>query len=121
MDYNYFEEKLLAEKKRLEDELSSIGRRNPAQPGGWEAVPGEQGAVDTRDEVAERFEEYDERKATEIPLEGRLANVNYALKRIIDKTYGICEVGGEQIEKERLEINPAARTCLKHLAVDFET
>ena len=30
-------------------------------------------------------------------------------------TYGTCEVSGEQIEEDRLEADPAARTCKAHM------
>ena len=38
-----------------------------------------------------------------------------ALERIEKGTYGICEVGNEEIEEDRLNANPAARTCKAHL------
>jgi len=36
------------------------------------------------------------------------------LKKIEDGTYGICEVGGEEIPEDRLDANPSARTCIEH-------
>ena len=51
-------------------------------------------------------------------LEIRYNEVKEALKRIEEGTYGICRVSGEQIEPERLEANPAATTCIKHLEAE---
>jgi DnaK suppressor protein len=48
-------------------------------------------------------------------LDKQLTEVNDALSRIDEGTYGLCEVSNEPIEKERLEANPSARTCLKHM------
>ena len=41
-----------------------------------------------------------------------LIEINDALKRIDDGTYGICESRGEQIPKERLKAIPWARYCV---------
>ena len=48
-------------------------------------------------------------------VEAELADVERALQRLDDGTYGRCEACGEAIEEERLEALPAARFCLKHL------
>lgn len=41
-----------------------------------------------------------------------IAEIDDALNRIEDGTYGICEVGGELIPKRRLEAIPWARLCV---------
>ena len=43
---------------------------------------------------------------------GHLAEVETALERLQDGTYGICERCGQSIAKARLEVRPAARTCI---------
>ncbi len=47
-------------------------------------------------------------------LEQRLTQVEAALKRMEDGTYGKCIVGGEEIEEARLQAEPAAETCISH-------
>ena len=42
-------------------------------------------------------------------------DIKRALKKIKDDEYGKCELCGEDIEEDRLEANPAARTCKKHM------
>jgi DnaK suppressor protein len=42
----------------------------------------------------------------------RLANIDAALARLRDGSYGICERCGEPIAPERLEAMPAVRTCI---------
>lgn len=66
-------------------------------------------------EAADKIEELDERGEEVVTLSARLADVRDALNKIEQGTYGTCEVSGEEIEEERLEANPAARTCMAHL------
>ena len=110
-----FKKKLLAEKAQLETELSGIGQRNPAHVGGWEATTGgiEVDAAD-ENEVADKLEELEENTGIVSQLDKQLEEVNAAIDRIEKGTYGICEIENHPIEKERLEANPAARTCLTH-------
>lgn len=42
----------------------------------------------------------------------RMAAIDAALSRLVDGTYGVCEVCGSSIPDERLEARPAARTCV---------
>ena len=41
-----------------------------------------------------------------------LEEINEALKRIEDGTYGICEMCEEKIQEERLKIKPFAKYCI---------
>ena len=49
-------------------------------------------------------------------MEAALLEVEAARRRIEEGSYGLCEVGGEQIPDERLEIIPTARYCVDHQA-----
>lgn len=112
----HFKEKLEQEKKRLEGELKGVGRVNPDNPKDWEATPSPIDVMPAdKTEVAEQMEEFEGRSAVEAELENRLGSIYHALERIKKGTYGVCEKGGEPIEEARLEANPAARTCMKHL------
>lgn len=66
-------------------------------------------------EAADKIEELDERGEEVVTLSARLADVRKALENIDTGTYGVCEVCNQAIEEERLEANPAARTCMAHL------
>jgi RNA polymerase-binding transcription factor DksA len=115
-DKEQFKNKLQEEEKLLIEELKTVGRRNPANPKDWEAKP-----VDTNNraadpnEVADGFEAYDENAGVLNELEIRLTNVQKALKKIEDNSYGTCEVCEKEIDKERLGANPAAATCRTHM------
>lgn len=114
-DIEYFKNKLLAEKTTIESELSGIGRRDPGSPGGWEATSGGM-EVDVADEneVADKLEELEENAGISTKLEDQLKEVNVALQKIVDGTYGNCETCGKPIERDRLEANPSARISIKH-------
>jgi RNA polymerase-binding transcription factor DksA len=45
-------------------------------------------------------------------VESELADIEHALRRITEGTYGTCEACGRQIDDARLEAMPAARLCL---------
>ena len=47
-------------------------------------------------------------------LERKLAEIEAALQRLDEGTYGIDEVSGDPIAPERLEANPIARTNIEH-------
>ncbi len=109
-----FKEKLLAEKKLVEEELSTIAQPSKTNPTDWQARPPEEGSVEFKDETADRLEELADREATTDVLEARLKNIVAALDRITTGSYGHCEIGQEMIEVERLEAMPTARTCKTH-------
>ncbi|WP_243738394.1 TraR/DksA family transcriptional regulator [Cellulomonas shaoxiangyii] len=44
----------------------------------------------------------------------RLAEVDAALARLDAGTYGVCAVGGEPIDADRLAARPTATTCVRH-------
>ncbi len=115
-DIEYFKDKLQKEKVLLEEELASVGKVNPDNPNDWDASS-DNIEVDTADdnEVADKFEELEENKMILNKLEPQLREVKEALERIETGKYGICEISGEPIERERLEANPSARTSIKHM------
>lgn len=114
-DTKHMQEKLEAEKKLLEEELGGVARFNE-ETKQWEATPDQDlmGEIDEND-AADRFEDFEERTAMVRTLQARYQDVIAAIQKIEAGSYGICEVGGEKIEADRLEANPAARTCKEHM------
>lgn len=104
-------QKILSEEKaNLEEELSEIAIFNP-DTNIWEATPDRELMGETDDnDAADRFEDFEERSGMVSTLRERLYDVNLALSKIENGTYGICEISGEKIEEDRLAANPAART-----------
>ncbi len=111
----YFKEKLEKRKTELEKELSVVGRKNPDIKGDWEPTQVDMNPmVSDKNELANSFEEMEERAVVEDNLEEQFTFVNQALERVKKGTYGICETCGEDIDERRLEVFPAAKNCVKH-------
>lgn len=116
-DISHYKAKLEEERTTLKKELESVGRVNPDNPKDWEAVPpAGDGPEPDMNDAADRIEGYEENAGILKQLEIRYNEVNAALEKIEKgKGFGICEVSGEEIEEERLDANPAATTCMKHM------
>lgn len=102
MTWDKFKSALLKEKVKLQDELSS-------------KTPDVNPMVSDQSELADMFDEIETQTGIEMQLEERLKHVVAALKRIDEGSYGICKICKEKIEEKRLEANPFAETCIKHL------
>jgi|CXWL01.1.fsa_nt_gi DnaK suppressor protein len=104
---------LAAEKDQLEEELGTRGKKTAGND--WQGSSGDI-KTSTADftEIADQIEEL----ATNIPLveelESRYREVNEALERIEKNEFGKCAVCDIEIPKDRLEANPAAKTCIEH-------
>ncbi len=106
---------LIEERKVLEGELKNIARLNH-ETKEWEAVQNspenESADINT---TADNFEGFEENSALVNTLSLRLKEVDAAIARIESNTYGRCVTCGNPIEEARLDANPAATTCIKHL------
>jgi DnaK suppressor protein len=110
-DTERFREALLDERKRVEHALASLRDQHP-------------GSLDEEvEEIAATSDNHLAETATatlgrEIDYtlgensEQMLADIDAALRRIDDGTYGICVNCGEQIPVQRLEAYPAASLCI---------
>lgn len=108
-------ENLEKEKEILVSELKDIARFDE-ETGEWEAIPEEMITKEPDDnEMADRFEEFETRGSTMDVLVARLKNVEEALLKVDTNSFGVCEKCGNPIEEDRLEVNPAAKTCKAHL------
>ncbi|MGM0482698.1 MAG: TraR/DksA family transcriptional regulator [Patescibacteria group bacterium] len=108
-------QRLEQEKAQLEEELSTVGEKDPDNPEDWMPTAPDMDTLEADpSERADAYEAFGENVGILDNLETRYANVKDALTRMEDGTYGICAVCGEEIEEERLEANPAAATCIMH-------
>lgn len=115
LDKKIIKEKLEKERDVLLEELRDMGTLNPAT-GEWEATPEEQDAPETdQNDMADRFEDFEARSSMTKTLAPRLADVLKALKDLNKESFGRCSVCKKDIERARLDANPAARTCKEHM------
>jgi len=103
-------ESLLAEKAELESNLNRIAKPIDAKAGDYETTFDEVG-TDREDNTTEA-EEYVDNLPVEITLEKKLQDVILALSKMEEGTYGICENCKQEIDIERLRVNPSAKTCI---------
>ena len=116
MDTAHFKQKLETERKVLERELNDLGFKNTE--GEWEVTAEELDIATPQadaNEAGDRVEDYEERQGESKAFQARWMEVKHALEKIENGKYGLCEVDNKPIEMERLEANPAARTCEAHM------
>ncbi len=101
---------LLARKEQIIKDLEDIAKSDDHEADGVAAKFPEYG--DKADENAQEINEYSTNLATEHVLEKALKDINGALKRIEDGTYGICKYCGEPIDIKRLKARPVASACV---------
>jgi RNA polymerase-binding transcription factor DksA len=112
----HYKKLLERELKLLEADLKTVGRVNPENTKDWEATPPETVNMGAEpEELAEKMEEYEENTAVLKQLEIKYNEVKEALARTYDGTFGHCIVCKKEIEDNRLEANPAAKTCKEHM------
>lgn len=105
---------LLAEQKRIQEELAVFATKDPVLKGDWDTKMPQFGEhTSEQDENEDEVEEYEDLLPVEHTLELRLQDINLALKKIEQGNYGICEKCGNPIELDRLKANPEAKTCVK--------
>ena len=117
LDKKKIKETLEKERDILLGELRDMGKLN-TDTSEWEATPEELDSPEAdQNDMADRFEDFEARSSMIKTLEPRLNNILKALKGLNKESFGKCEVCKKDIEMTRLEANPAARTCKKHLKV----
>jgi len=107
-------QRLEDERARLDELRSSFADEHLSDESEGESIS-ELSSVDQHqaDIGSETFEREKDISILE-QVEAELDDVEHALRRLDDGTYGTCEVDGKPIPEERLQALPAARFCLEH-------
>lgn len=112
MDASEATRRLRAERERLE------ALRRQGEQALDEERAGDQGELTTIDQhPADAATNLHDREVNESVVGGfdvEIAEIDAALERVDDGTYGRCEVCGQPLPDERLEVVPAARYCTVH-------
>ena len=107
----HFKTKLIEKKRSIESQLHAFAKKNEDIRNDYETIFAQIG--DKPDENADEVTMYQENLAIEHELEENLSEIDSALSRIADGTYGFCTDCNRQISLERLEIMPEATLCIK--------
>lgn len=101
---------LLTEKEQVEKELAKFAHQNPQARDDFDANFPEFG--DEEDDNVQEVQQYAVNRALEETLEKKLRDIDSALKRIDDGTYGICKYTGEPIDERRLRARPTSSSSV---------
>ncbi len=105
-------EELIKRKEQVLKDLGNIGEKeNTGNEEDYKTNFPEYGNKD--DENAQEISEYSTNLATEHVLESTLKDINIALKRIEEGTYGTCKYCNEPIAKKRMIARPVASSCIE--------
>jgi DnaK suppressor protein len=115
IDIQHFKNLLSEELSKLNSELETNGSKDESTGTAWSAVQNDDQDAADREEVAGNMEVFENKENIVSILETQKNEVVSALEKIEKGTYGICEIDGKEIEKERLEANPSAKTCISCL------
>jgi RNA polymerase-binding transcription factor DksA len=118
-DTTQYKIRLQDELKELEKELSGLGVQSPNKLSEWDVKAPDFDIMNAdENEVADRTEEIHVDSIIIDELTARFKNVASALKKMEQGKYGLCEIDAKPIEEERLQANPAARTCKEHIDLE---
>lgn len=106
-------ERMKKEKEHLEEMLNSFAKESGSVPGDWKTKFPDFKTEGTLDEEADEVEEYSSLLSIEKTLETKVQNINEALEKIENNSYGKCSVCNKEIEEERLNLIPETKTCNK--------
>jgi len=67
--------------------------------------------IDGGDEESDETEEISAKFSLEQTLKDSLLNIEYALSKFTDGSYGKCEKCAKEIEENILEVNPESKFC----------
>jgi RNA polymerase-binding transcription factor DksA len=114
MDAEHARELIVTERERLE----GLVRQREAEGVGTESETDQISELSSLDQHqgdlgTETFEREKDFSLLE-QLEAEIGDLDAALRKVEEGTYGTCEICGSEIDSERLEAVPGTRTCIEH-------
>ncbi|MEO6908082.1 MAG: TraR/DksA C4-type zinc finger protein [Abditibacteriaceae bacterium] len=107
LDINHFLDLLYKERERLEEELEQV-RSTPVDIENAIPEEGEGGGEEDTADMASALMDKEMDQSVEDEIGDMLTQVDHALTKIEEGTYGICDISGNAIPKSRLEAIPWA-------------
>jgi len=105
--FNLLRSRLEQEQKRLTEELEQLRASKRPTSERREGSP-----FGKREEEATESFELEKRLALEKRIKDQLADIEHALHKFDEGTYGLCDNCGQPIDPARLEALPQANLCL---------
>jgi DnaK suppressor protein len=106
-EFDELHKKLKSEHKRLEEELEQLHNNASSSDERREGSP-----FGKREEEATETLELEKRLALENRVRKELSEIEHALRKFEESTYGKCDNCGKSIDPARLEALPQASLCL---------
>jgi len=106
-DFNLLHSRLESESKRLTEELEQLTASVRPPEERREGSP-----FGKREEEATESFELEKRLALEKRIRDQLTQVEHALLKFDEGSYGLCDLCGQPIDPDRLEALPQANLCL---------
>lgn len=106
LDLEKYKKQLLKERDRVMEEHHAMGAH--ASEEGYELADYDNHPADTATDTFERTKDY----AIDENYREILDRINDALRKIEDKTYGMCDRCGQPINPQRLRAIPYATLCI---------
>ena len=107
-NFNILRSRLKTERKRLVEELKQLEANASPKDERREGSP-----FGKREEEATETLELEKRVALEKRISEQLTDVEHALHKFEEGTYGLCDNCGQSIDPARLEALPQANLCMK--------
>ena len=114
--FNLLRSRLENERKRLTEELEQL--KSTVRPADERR---EGSPFGKREEEATESFELEKRLTLEKRIREQLAEVEHALHKFEEGTYGLCDICGQPIDPARLEALPQASLCLRCKARQAKT
>jgi len=102
---------LLVRKEQIEKELASFTKKDDFVKDNYRAEFPDYG--DKEDENAEEIAQYTDNLSIEFSLEKTLRDINKALQRIEEGSYGKCAYCNKEISEDRLMARPTSNACIE--------
>lgn len=101
----------MQERKKLNEDLSVFTKKDPQVQKNTNTIFPDYGTEP--EDNAHEVEDFITNKSLEEVLEKQLRDIESALKRIEDGTYGICKFTGKAIGEKRLRARPTSSTTVE--------
>jgi len=107
---NTIKKELISRREQIVESLEDISQADEHEADNLGSKFPEYG--DKPDENAQEISDYSTNSAAEKVLEKTLEDIDGALKRMDDGSYGICKYCGQAINPKRLQARPVASACI---------